>query len=167
MPATTVLFSPISTSSFSRFSEPGTASAPRISANVKKKYNIEGDITVQDILKLDDVFIKEEERDIVELYWEGILKAVLKALVNVEKSRKAEGKNIEKDLRKRISIIKKNLSEIEVTTKKRSKAVAYKLQKKVESLIKRIDNNNISNSSRSLLTLSIRLIRDSTFFCSL
>ncbi|MCK4966148.1 YicC family protein [bacterium] len=141
--------------------------------NVKKKYNIEGDITVQDILNLDDVFIKEEEKNVIEIYWDGILKAVLKALINVEKSRRAEGKNIEKDLRKRIGIIRKNLSAIEAAAKKRSKAVADKLHKKVEILVKRIDRVNKERLELEILLLSekyditeerVRLKHHNSFF---
>lgn len=140
--------------------------------SVKKKYNVEGNIAVHDILKLDDVFVKEE-KDIITIYWDGILKAVSTALMNVQKSRKAEGKNIEKDLRKRIAIIKKNLNEIEKTAKKRTKIVYDKLRKKVETLVKRIDKVNRERLELEILLLSekyditeecVRLKHHNSFF---
>jgi uncharacterized protein (TIGR00255 family) len=94
------------------------------------------------IMRLPEVF-KAEKEEFSEAEWKQVLKLIDGALKNINSFREKEGASLEKDLRKRIDLISKLLSEVEKDDKERIVAVKEKLRKAVEELAAKdkIDNN--------------------------
>ena len=107
---------------------------------IKKKFKVEGEISIQNILEIEDIFVKREEKDIVERFWKGINRTTSVAIKNLIKSRREEGKDLEKDLKKRINNIIKNLKYIERIAEKRNKQIFKRLKERVDTLIEGIEN---------------------------
>ncbi len=94
------------------------------------------------IMRLPEVF-KAEKEEFSEAEWKQMLKLIEAALKKINSFREKEGSSLEKDLRKRIDLITKLLSEVEKDDKERIIAVKEKLRKAVEELAAKdkIDNN--------------------------
>ena len=65
----------------------------------------------------------------------GVADAVVKACVQVEKMRKAEGKELSKDLKSRSALIKRSLKSIKKLAKSETKSRSKKYTAKVKELI--------------------------------
>jgi uncharacterized protein (TIGR00255 family) len=106
---------------------------------IKEKYKLGGEISIQNIIEIEDIFAKREEKEIIEKLWEDIKKALMIAIKNILNSRKEEGKFLENDLKNRINTIKKNLKYIEKSAQIRNKLLFNTLKKKVNALIQGIE----------------------------
>ena len=94
------------------------------------------------ILRMPDVF-KPEKEEFSDKNWKILLCCILNAVFGLDKFRIAEGKALEKDLRKRIDFILKHLSQVEGMDKGRINNIKEKIRKNLEELISsdKIDNN--------------------------
>ena len=106
---------------------------------IKEKFKIDGEINIQNILEIPDIFVTREEKDIVEKFWEGVNRATSKAIKNLNKSRREEGKDLEKDLKERINTIIKNLEYIERTAEKKNKQIFKRLKEKINTLVEGVE----------------------------
>lgn len=80
--------------------------------SLKKKYKIEEEINLSSMLRLKDVFQVERTVKTVEL-WSLIETTLQKALNSLLRMREKEGKNLIKDIQKRIKKIQKEINRIE------------------------------------------------------
>lgn len=96
------------------------------------------------IMKLPDV-LKPEKSVIDEKEWDIIYKTVVKALEELDKSRKNEGIKLERDFRKRIDFIFKLLKEIEKLDPIRLKSIKQRLRNNLLDVIdkSKIDENRL------------------------
>lgn len=96
------------------------------------------------IMKMPDV-LKPEKSVMDEKEWDFIYKTVVKALEEVDKSRRSEGIKLERDFRKRIDFIFKLLKEIEKLDPTRLKTIKQRLQNNLLEVINRnkIDENRL------------------------
>jgi len=109
---------------------------------IKEKFKIKGEINIQNILEIQDIFITREEKDIVEKFWEGVNRAASKAIKNLIKSRREEGKDLAKDLKERINTIIKNLKYIERAAEKKNKQIFKRLKEKINKLVEGVEKIN-------------------------
>lgn len=94
------------------------------------------------ILRMPDVF-KPEKEEFTTRDWKAVLTCIGKAAAALDKFRTSEGRSLEKDLRKRIALILKNLSAVEVMDEGRIASVRRKLRSNLENIIPsgKIDEN--------------------------
>jgi len=92
------------------------------------------------ILRMPDVF-KPEKEEFSDKNWKVLLSCILNAISGLDKFRIAEGKALEKDLRKRIDVINKLLSNVEELDKERIPSVKEKIRKQVAEMTNKIDQN--------------------------
>ncbi len=102
-------------------------------AQIKKKYKLSGEIDISMLIDLPGVLKEEEEKK-----GKGVLKIIKKAaeraVIELVKMREKEGKNLEKDLKKRVASIFKSLKKIE----KRAPMVVKQRQEHVKRNLKHI-----------------------------
>ncbi|MBD3344525.1 MAG: YicC family protein [Chitinivibrionales bacterium] len=107
----------------------------RIFNEIKDNYELEGRVTLSDLLHFSD-FIKAESRDFDEenvwKYLEPILK---KALKSFQESRESEAVHIIKDMQKMLSILDRTLTQIKKRAPMRIKKYSRELSKRVEQLV--------------------------------
>ena len=92
------------------------------------------------ILRMPDVF-KPEKEEFSDKNWKVLLGCILTAISGLDKFRIAEGKALEKDLRKRIDVISKLLVNVEELDKERIPSVKEKIRKQVAEMTDKIDQN--------------------------
>lgn len=123
--------------------------------DLKKSVNLKEDITIDHLLKFSEIIQPEEKHFDEELDWQLCQKVINKALSNLIKMRENEGKELAKDLIKRINYIEKNILKIEKLSRRRIPIERKNLQAKVEKLIR--DQDKID---RQRLELEIILLAD-------
>ena len=92
------------------------------------------------ILRMPDVF-KPEKEEFSDKNWKILLVCIMKAISELDKFRIAEGKSLEKDLRKRIAVVTSLLSRMEVLDEQRIPSIKEKIRKQVSELTDKIDQN--------------------------
>jgi len=104
--------------------------------DLKKDLNLPGKITISEILKFDDILIYEYLPEEVEYFWPRVKETLLIALKGLREMRSNEGKNLEKDLRKRVENLENNLNKVIELSGNRVEQEFEKLREKVKSIIK-------------------------------
>ena len=92
------------------------------------------------ILRMPDVF-KPEKEEFSDKNWKILLSCIMNAISGLDKFRIAEGKALEKDLRKRIGVITTLLGRVEEMDKERIPSIKEKIRKQVAELTDKIDQN--------------------------
>lgn len=105
---------------------------------LKKKFKLQGDVTVSDIVMLPNAFSFEREK-VGKAFETAMLKAIEKATTQLLASRKTEGSTLEKDLKKRIDLCTKHMTEI----KKFFKAFMKVKKEEIKNLIILSDNGDV------------------------
>jgi len=107
-------------------------------AKITEKIKLEHLLANKEIFELNDAEISDEEFEVIK-------KALDSALNELQKMKQNEGKELSKDLKKRIVIIEAKLDEIEKESKSSVKEYYEKLNEKVKLLIdsSKIDNNRL------------------------
>lgn len=85
------------------------------------------------LVRLPDV-VKIEKFEVDEVFWQKLQEVIDKALTEVIKSRKREGKELEKDILKRIKLILEKLLEIEKQIKSRNQKIRIKMLEALQGL---------------------------------
>lgn len=126
--------------------------AVSILKEIKKQTKIKDKITLERILLLKDLFLKNEENNSDDNF-ELVEKALNLAIDEFEKMKKQEGRELEKDLRKRLIFIKNDVAEVEERNPESIKAYFEKLQQKAKDLTAElIDNPDRLNMELALLS---------------
>lgn len=119
---------------------------------IKKQTKIKDAITLEKILSLKELFLKNEENGSEENF-ENLEKALFLAIDDFEKMKKQEGKELEKDLRKRLNLIRDSVAEVENRNPEAIKAYFDKLKQKARDLTADlIDNPDRLNMELALLS---------------
>lgn len=92
------------------------------------------------ILRMPDVF-KPEKEEFADKDWRVVLSTITKAMTGLDKFRVAEGKALEKDLKKRISVVSSLLEKVEVLDKQRIPSIKEKIRKQISEMTDKIDQN--------------------------
>ncbi len=101
---------------------------------LKKTLDLQGEISLEFILRQKDVFSGKATPLSTKETWAAISAALGKALTSVESWRTKEGKTLEKDLKKRIRSIKSFLAKIEKTLPAMRKAHKERLAARIKGL---------------------------------
>lgn len=113
---------------------------------IKEKYALSDDIKLDNILRLPNIFSKEEQQ-LDEESTRQILDAVTQLIDQVIKERATEGNALALDLHNRIAVIKKEMS----TITERAHIVIQELKKKVHATLQEIgaDTNLMADAQKS------------------
>ena len=102
---------------------------------LKKNCGLKGDLTVDNIFNLRDIFVYEENNNITE---EKLIQCAEMLMVELNKEREKEGQLCRKDLLERIEAIVSNLAEIEARWPATIKAHEEKLKEKIAEATKAV-----------------------------
>jgi len=106
---------------------------------MKNKFNITDKITLESMLRMKDIFHVEKTEKTEEI-WSLMEKPLLTALKSLQRMRIKEGKNLLRDVKKRITTIEKNILRIE---KKSEKSIADYQNVFLDKLKRLTDNLNL------------------------
>jgi len=110
-------------------------------AELRKRAKVSSELTPELLLRIPGL-IKEEPTEIeTDKLWNRTLKLVRRALADMVKMRRAEGRNLERDLRSRLKIISSNLTAIKRRVPERLKEKRKKLGEIMSELEKEVDHN--------------------------
>jgi uncharacterized protein (TIGR00255 family) len=117
----------------------------KLLTGIKKATGIKEDIKIEHLLKFSEIFTVDENKELEE-QWDEVKKTVTAAAKDLYSMKLREGKNLEKDMLKRINIMNRSLDIIVNLSKKNLNDYKTKLKDKVNSLITDttvIDNNRL------------------------
>lgn len=135
-----------------QLSKEGLKETLAVIKEIKKQTRIKDKVSLDRVLQLKEMFLKNEENG-NEDYFELVEKALNTAIDEFEKMKKQEGKELEKDLRKRLELIKNAVSEVENRNPDAIKAYFDKLKLRAKELTTDlIDNPDRLNMELALLS---------------
>lgn len=108
-------------------------------SKIKKRFNIKGDLDLQTILRLKDIWKIEERKQDERKIWNLIENAIKKAMKSLEDMRIKEGKAIYRDTIKRIQLIKKYLDRLKQRLPEIMDKYCAKLRERIKSLLNELD----------------------------
>lgn len=116
----------------------------KLLSKMRKKVSITKDITPESLLRIPGL-IKEQPRDIDhDRLWNHAEKLVDRAVKDLMKMRRAEGRNLEKDLRERLNAVNRNLTAVK-------RRIPLRTKKKRLKLIELLDEMNLEPDRNRLL----------------
>lgn len=135
-----------------QLSKDGLKETLTVLKEIKKQAKIKDKVTLDRILSLKELFLKSEENG-TEDNFEMVEKALNLAIDEFEKMKKQEGRELEKDLRKRLELIKNAVAEVENRNPEAVKAYFDKLKQKAGELTADLmDNPDRLNMELALLS---------------
>lgn len=109
--------------------------------DIKKHAKITDKVKLSDILLFQNMLFKDDSEQASEEFG-LVVESIDSAISELNKMRDAEGRELEKDLRKRISIIEDALLRIETTARLTVKDYFEKLKERATQLVSDLANNN-------------------------
>ena len=103
------------------------------------KAGLSGEITMDHILKFNDVFLSNANGEADEVFWKEVLNCVDKALDELNSMRSKEGQEIAKDLLSRVQMIEDYLNKIESYSKTAVNEELDKLRDRIKKLLEKTD----------------------------
>lgn len=112
--------------------------------DLKKRFSLKGEITLQDVLQFPDFFtIKDVSSSSLESLYKAMEKCLLKAFKNLQLSRKKEGDILKTEIKNRILKILRLVDSIEEKAKRRASHYNNKLKEKLKNTK---NEGNLDNS---------------------
>jgi uncharacterized protein (TIGR00255 family) len=111
-----------------------------IMTQLKGRYDLSGDIRMDQFLNLPDLVKVEKEEPDLNKAWEVISKLTRQALEEFNQMRKAEGQKLGQDLSERITKLEQTIPEIEKLTPKCIDNYTKKLKSRIKELV---DNSTV------------------------
>lgn len=106
-----------------------------IMTQLKEKYNLSGEIRVEQFMNLPDLIKVEKEEYDIDKAWAVVQEVTLKALGEFNSMRKNEGTSLASDLKQRIENSEKAISEIETLTPLNVSNYRKKLKARISELL--------------------------------
>ena len=125
---------------FNEIDPAGVKYALTLLKDIKKYAKIKGDLKLSDVLLFQNMLFKDDYEQAGEEF-AIVVEAIDSAVNELNKMREAEGKELEKDLRKRVQIIDNALSKIENSSEESIKAYFEKIKEKAKQLVADLSNN--------------------------
>ena len=101
---------------------------------IQKRFRLEGNLSVSDLLSLPRIFSVEKKWEAPEKFWPTLKPLLEQAVEALQQSRAKEGKVLSKDILERIAKIEKGLSRIETCAKNLPKEYYEKLRGRIQEL---------------------------------
>ncbi|MBN1825179.1 MAG: YicC family protein [Candidatus Eisenbacteria bacterium] len=106
-----------------------------LARRLKKKYNVPGEADLDTILRLPDVMVRRTREIREKELWPLVEKGIGRALDNMIRMRRREGRTLEKDLRARIRAIRAALQRVERRSTGRPGRAAADLRARIEKIL--------------------------------
>ncbi|TES93989.1 MAG: YicC family protein [Candidatus Cloacimonadota bacterium] len=124
--------------------------------NLKKKFNVKGDVDIALLSRFSDIFVKKDIAELPDKALLDLLKIVhCDSIDKVKDMRMKEGKEIYKDFKKMLRNMKKNLAKIKVKAEKNI-SLCRKRIRKILNLVKGEVNINESRLEQETLLYAIK-----------
>jgi uncharacterized protein (TIGR00255 family) len=114
--------------------------AVNILKNIKKSAKISDKIKLSDILLFQNMLFKDDSAQASEEF-DLVVGSIDSAVDELNKMREAEGRELEKDLKKRITLIENSLNEIEKSSGESIRVYFEKVKEKAQQLVVDFSNN--------------------------
>lgn len=102
---------------------------------LKKKYNLSGELEVKDFINLPDLIKLEKEEYDLKKAWKVIAEVTEKALSDINSMRKSEGLKLGEDLKRRVEKLDEVLGKIESLSSQNVENYRQKLQSRISELL--------------------------------
>jgi len=102
---------------------------------LKEKYNLSGELEVEDFVNLPDLIKMEKEEYDLDKTWEVISEVTEKALSELNSMRSSEGSSLSTDLRNRVESLDKALKKVEKLASQNVESYRLRLQSRISELI--------------------------------
>ena len=112
---------------------------------IKKTINLKEEIKIEHLLKFSEIFKADDSEELKD-YWEDVKKVILLGIKDLYSMKLREGKILEKDIFKRISLMGNRLGSVEKMSNRNIKNAKKKLKDKVLSILNDktvIDSNRL------------------------
>jgi uncharacterized protein (TIGR00255 family) len=126
---------------FNEIDPAGVKYAVNLLKDIKKSAKIQGNIKLSDILLFQNFLFKDDYEQAGQEF-EIVIQAIDDAISELNKMREAEGRELEKDLRKRVCFIEESLLKIENTARSSIQEYFEKVKEKAAQLVKEFSNNH-------------------------
>ncbi len=103
--------------------------------HLKKKYKIPGKLSLQHLLMFQDIFVHEDNEKFSDQNWQIIEQVLIQALKNFSQMREKEGRELAKDLRKRIQLLEGKINKIEQISSRRHEEEVAKLRERIKEIV--------------------------------
>ena len=123
---------------------------------LKKTINIKDDIKIEHLLKFSEIF-KVDENTELKGYWEEVKKVIQKALEDLYRMKKSEGKTLEKDILMRVNMIQKNL---EKTVRISSRNINESKKKMHDKILRYMPPNAAESIDNNRLEFELVMLTD-------
>jgi len=102
---------------------------------LKEKYNLSGELEVEDFVNLPDLIKMEKEEYDLDKTWAVISEVTEKALSELNSMRSSEGSSLSTDLRNRVESLDKALKKVEKLASQNVESYRLRLQSRISELI--------------------------------
>lgn len=102
---------------------------------MKKKYNLKGEIELKDFVNLPDILKIEKEEYEQEKAWRIIKEVTLSALEQIDKMRRFEGEKLAEDLKRRVEKLENTIDEIEKLSQLNFEWYQKRLKKRISEIL--------------------------------
>lgn len=103
---------------------------------LRQAAGITGEISIQDLLQFNDIFIsREEDEETLKIIWKLTKEATGQALDQLIQMRKQEGAQLKNDLKNRVDHIEQKMEKVQELTDGRAEEVRDKLLERIQNLI--------------------------------
>lgn len=102
---------------------------------MKKKYNLKGEIELKDFVNLPDILKFEKEEYEQEKAWRIIKEVTLSALEQIDKMRRFEGEKLAEDLKRRVEKLENTIDEIEKLSQLNFEWYQKRLKKRISEIL--------------------------------
>ncbi len=121
--------------SYAKLNEDAADVYKSIMTQLKEKYGLTGEITVEHFLSLPDLIKVEKEEYDLDKAWEVVREVTLMALEEFNSMRKSEGARLASDLKQRVDSLEETISEIEELTPLNTNNYRKKLKARISELL--------------------------------
>jgi uncharacterized protein (TIGR00255 family) len=109
--------------------------------HLKKRYKLEGDISISDLIKLPGVFSGEESDIDAEKNWPELKKVLTQALAQARKAKEIEGKKLAKDIDARLDKVTQVVKNIENNATSQSERIFKRISERISALLTEKDKD--------------------------
>lgn len=102
---------------------------------IKKKFKIQGEVTISDLIRLPGIFGTEESTADSDKDWPKLKKVLTNALDGAHKSKQIEGSKLAKDIQSRLDAVAKAVVKIEKHIQGQSERFRVRLLDRIQTLI--------------------------------
>ncbi|MGN1048326.1 MAG: YicC family protein, partial [Eubacteriales bacterium] len=116
---------------------------------LRDTYSLHDDISVMEVARLGDVFVRKKPDEDIERDWEDVKSVLDKATDIFLDARAREGASLEADLSKKLTVVRKIVDKIETLSEGNIASYKAKLEERIRKML---DDNKISVDESRILT---------------